>query len=67
MLKKLICKLFGHKFPERWGREALSLLRDGEWYVCARCGQSGFGKDPYKVFGGKEAFYKENGIDISTE
>jgi hypothetical protein len=58
-MDNVICKLFGHKLPKHIFR-ALSLLDDYGWYKCERCGQSGFGKDPFAQFGGKENFFSEN-------
>lgn len=55
----IICKLFGHNFPKHIGC-SFSLLDDYSWYKCSRCSESGFGKDPFAQFGGKEKFYSEN-------
>jgi hypothetical protein len=53
----ILCRLFGHKYPPE--PEHGYYLSEGE-YPCNRCKQSIFGKDPYKVFGGKERFIAYN-------
>jgi hypothetical protein len=58
-LTNITCKLFNHDFPP-YPNRPLSLLDDYIWYKCSRCGQSGFGKDPFACFGGKEKFFAEN-------
>lgn len=38
----------------------ITLLLDYHWYKCKRCGESGFGKEPFVEHGGVENFLKDN-------